>query len=83
MLLFQLFNEPVLVMGADVNHPPASDVITPSLVAVVGSYDKHATKYQVAVRPQSSREEMIKDLADITKFVMPFALFFPIKWIHL
>jgi eukaryotic translation initiation factor 2C len=59
--------EHVLVMGADVNHPPANDKTTPSLVAVVGSIDIMATTYAIEVRHQSHRVEGIVDMMAITK----------------
>lgn len=55
-------------MGADVNHPPAgSKDEIPSLAAVVGSYDIHATKYALERRVQGQRVEVIQDLTEITK----------------
>lgn len=66
----QLFVEPVLVMGADVNHPPAHDKSTPSLVAVVGSLDRNATKYALEVRHQEHRKEMIVDMKNVTVNLM-------------
>ena len=68
MYVFQIFKfNDVMIMGADVNHPPAGEMDTSSLVAVVGSYDKHAAKYHESVRVQSTRKEMIMDLQEITK----------------
>lgn len=54
-------------MGADVNHPPAHDKVTPSLAAVVASMNKHASNYAIEVRHQKHRTEMIQDLKDMTK----------------
>jgi len=62
-----VFQKPVMVMGADVNHPPAGDISTPSLAAVVGSYDRFASKYAVEVRHQTHRVEIIQDLRDMTR----------------
>ncbi|KAA0192712.1 hypothetical protein HAZT_HAZT007142 [Hyalella azteca] len=62
----QLFAEPILVMGADVNHPPSQDRSTPSLVAVVGSLDPNACRYAVEVRHQAHRVEMIEEMKLIT-----------------
>ena len=58
-----------MVMGADVNHPAPSptDKSSPSLVAVVGSYDRNASKYGLEVRHQTHRTEVIKDICEITK----------------
>ena len=55
-------------MGADVNHPPAGGASTmPSIAAVVGSYDIHATKYAVERKAQYHRVEIIVDLQEMTK----------------
>ncbi|KAF2360621.1 Argonaute linker 2 domain [Trinorchestia longiramus] len=62
----KLFAEPILVMGADVNHPAAADTSTPSLVAVVGSLDRNACRYAVEVRHQGHRKEMITEMEAIT-----------------
>lgn len=62
-----VFNAPVMIMGADVNHPPAGDTVTPSLAAVVASLDRYACKYAVEVRHQKHRTEMIKELKEMTK----------------
>lgn len=62
-----VFNKPVMIMGADVNHPPAHDKATPSLAAVVASIDRHASSYAVEVRHQKHRTEMIQELKEMTK----------------
>ncbi|KAG7176184.1 argonaute 2-like 2, partial [Homarus americanus] len=62
-----VFSNPVMIMGADVNHPQASDISTPSLAAVVATTDKFASKYAVEVRHQKHRTEMIQDLKEMTK----------------
>lgn len=63
----QVFLKPVMIMGADVNHPPAHDKTTPSLAAVVASMDRNAANYAVEVRHQSHRTEMIQELKEMTK----------------
>lgn len=62
-----VFNTPVMIMGADVNHPPAHDKTTPSLAAVLASLDRYACKYASEVRHQEHRTEMIQELKDMTK----------------
>ncbi|KAK3860034.1 hypothetical protein Pcinc_033884 [Petrolisthes cinctipes] len=62
-----VFNTPVMIMGADVNHPRAHDDSTPSLAAVLASVDRYACKYVTEVRHQHHRQEMIQDLKDMTK----------------
>ncbi|KAK7074842.1 Protein argonaute-3 [Halocaridina rubra] len=66
---------PVMIMGADVNHPPAVDKgdkvpTQPSIAAVVGSIDPHASKYFPVVRHQTPREEMILELEKMTKHLL-------------
>ncbi|XP_068243628.1 protein argonaute-3-like [Palaemon carinicauda] len=66
-----ILDRPVLIMGADVNHPPASDKsATPSIAAVVGSLDRYAFKYAVEVSPQTSRQEMIENMKEMTKSLL-------------
>ena len=43
-LSLQVFNEPVIFLGADVTHPPAGDNKKPSIAAVVGSQDAHPSR---------------------------------------
>ena len=40
----QVFNEPVIFLGADVTHPPVGDSRKPSIAAVVGSQDAHPSR---------------------------------------
>ena len=60
----------ILVMGADVNHPAPNNrdsaLQSPSIVAVVGSCDRHATVYATEVRHQQRRLEYIEDMKRIT-----------------
>nr|AGC95229.1 argonaute-3 [Penaeus monodon] len=63
-----ILTNPVMIMGADVNHPPADDRKgTPSLAAVVGSMDCLASNYAAQVRQQLSCKEIIQDLKDMTR----------------
>ncbi|XP_064115910.1 protein argonaute-2-like [Macrobrachium nipponense] len=62
-----VFTTPVMIMGADVNHPQAGDKVTPSLAAVLGSLDRYASKYAVEVRHQMHRTEMIQKIREMTK----------------
>lgn len=58
-----------MIMGADVNHPPADDRKgTPSLAAVVGSMDRYASSYAVQVRQQFTCKEIINDLQEMTRY---------------
>ncbi|XP_042876363.1 protein argonaute-3-like [Penaeus japonicus] len=63
-----ILTNPVMIMGADVNHPPADDRKgTPSLAAVVGSMDRYASSYAVQVRQQFTCKEIINDLQEMTR----------------
>ncbi|XP_064115505.1 protein argonaute-3-like isoform X1 [Macrobrachium nipponense] len=66
-----ILDRPVMIMGADVNHAPASDKSgTPSIAAVVGSLDRFASRYAVEVCPQTSRNEMIENMKEMTKSLL-------------
>ncbi|XP_003747857.1 protein argonaute-2 [Galendromus occidentalis] len=55
-----------MILGADVSHPGAGDIMSPSIAAVVGSLDSIPSKYATSIRVQksetSNRVEYIKDL---------------------
>merc|ERR1719304_40699 len=67
----QIFNEPIMILGADVTHAAAQfKSVKPSIAAVVGSVDPTAQmKYEVEIRVQESNqtEEMIHDMKQIVK----------------
>ncbi|KAF9972539.1 hypothetical protein BGZ73_004325 [Actinomortierella ambigua] len=50
---------PTMIIGADVTHPPAGDSTQPSVVAVVASINREATKYVGRVKAQAGRTEVI------------------------
>jgi eukaryotic translation initiation factor 2C len=58
---------PSAVIGADVHHPPIGNLLSPSIAAVVGSFDCAATKYFAVVRQQEHRQEAIQGLSDAVK----------------
>lgn len=60
---------PVMVMGADVHHPPPADETSPSIAAVVGSFDQQFARYNTAISPQErkQREETIRNMTAITR----------------
>nr|XP_053649026.1 protein argonaute-2-like [Cherax quadricarinatus] len=62
-----VFKHPIMIMGADVNHAPASDTVTPSLAAVVATRDVFASKYSTEVRHQTSRRDIIVELKEMTQ----------------
>lgn len=59
-------NRPCMLMGADVTHP-SPDSREPSVAAVIASHDPKAFKYNLCWRLQPCRQEIITDLANITK----------------
>ncbi|KAG8984568.1 hypothetical protein FRB90_005224, partial [Tulasnella sp. 427] len=63
-------NDPVMILGADAIHPPPESQGRPSFTAVVGSLDMFASKYVASCRPQTSKQEIIDDMADMTREVL-------------
>ncbi|KAG2013567.1 argonaute family member [Coprinopsis cinerea AmutBmut pab1-1] len=59
-----------LVMGADVIHPSPGSEGRPSFTAVVGSTDCNMTRFVSSTRAQTSREEIIDDLKDMSMEVL-------------
>ncbi|GAA5890678.1 hypothetical protein JCM6882_000622 [Rhodosporidiobolus microsporus] len=62
-------NKPTIVFGLDVSHP-APGSLAPSVVGVVASMDKTITKYASRIGVQSSREEVIRDLAPMVNSLL-------------
>eukprot|EP00118_Oscarella_pearsei_P021620 m.243367 g.243367 ORF g.243367 m.243367 type:complete len:902 (+) comp40238_c0_seq13:76-2781(+) len=60
---------PIIFLGADVSHPGARDD-RPSVAAVVGSINEHATEYRAKVCVQRSREEVILGMEDMAKALL-------------
>jgi eukaryotic translation initiation factor 2C len=56
-----------LLVGADVIHPAPGSDGRPSFTALVGNVDKDTAKYIADIRVQTSREEMIEDLYEMSK----------------
>lgn len=57
-----------MVMGADVTHPgPGSVTHCPSIAAVVASTDRFAVNYPGSLRLQTSKQEVIADLAEMVE----------------
>ncbi|KAG9307330.1 hypothetical protein G9A89_017158 [Geosiphon pyriformis] len=57
---------PTIIFGADVTHPGLGDN-SPSIAALVGSYDPKATKYATSIRFQASRMEIISPLQEMVQ----------------
>jgi len=51
--------QPTLVLGADVHHPSVGNTLSPSIAAIVGSYDISATRYATVIQQQGHRVESI------------------------
>lgn len=59
-------NDHCMFIGADVNHPAASNKSSPSIAAVVGSVNwPAATRYAARVSPQTHRKEEIVDFGNM------------------
>ncbi|KAF8974495.1 argonaute-like protein [Flammula alnicola] len=61
---------PTVVMGADVIHPAPGSDGRPSFTALVGNVDSDTAKYVADSRVQTSRQEMIADLYEMSKHVL-------------
>ncbi|XP_076752627.1 argonaute 2 [Xylocopa sonorina] len=63
---------PCIIIGADVTHPSPDATDIPSVAAVAASYDPNAFQYNIELRLQSPKEEMIQDLQEIIKSQLMF-----------
>ncbi|KAJ3509687.1 hypothetical protein NLJ89_g5086 [Agrocybe chaxingu] len=61
---------PTIVMGADVIHPPPGVKDRPSFPAVVGNVDTNAAKYVAITALQDGRVELIEDLQAMCKRIL-------------
>ncbi|KAI9063285.1 argonaute-like protein [Trametes sanguinea] len=59
-------HNPTIVMGADVIHPAPGADGRPSFTALVGNVDSDTAKYIADCRVQTSRQEMIDDLEEMS-----------------
>uniref|UniRef100_T1JA38 Uncharacterized protein n=1 Tax=Strigamia maritima TaxID=126957 RepID=T1JA38_STRMM len=59
-----VFQKPVIILGADVNHPAAGESRRPSIAAIVGSMDSNAQRYSAKICVQNTRQEVITNLKD-------------------
>ncbi|GFG40952.1 hypothetical protein Cfor_04697, partial [Coptotermes formosanus] len=58
---------PAMIVGADVTHPPPDQKNKPSVAAVCASNDPTAFKYNIQIRLQPPRVEIIQDMEAIMK----------------
>ncbi|KAG6917905.1 hypothetical protein DXG01_000514 [Tephrocybe rancida] len=63
-------SNPTIVMGADVIHPAPGSDGRPSFTALVANVDSDTAKYIACSRVQTSRQEMIEDLEDMSKYAL-------------
>lgn len=71
----EIFKKPVIFLGADVTHPAPGDKTSYSIAAVVGSLDRHPSRYAATARIQCPREnnkkvEIIVDLKLMVKDIL-------------
>ncbi|XP_043472206.1 protein argonaute-2-like isoform X2 [Leptopilina heterotoma] len=57
--------EPCMIVGADVTHPSPDAIGIPSIAAVAASHDPKAFKYNIVIRLQPPRAEIIQNLEEI------------------
>ncbi|KAM7524671.1 hypothetical protein LguiA_014573 [Lonicera macranthoides] len=57
----------IMLIGADVSHPGASNSTSPSIAAVAASIDPAMACYAARVRPQDHREETIGQFGEMVK----------------
>ncbi|XP_072745126.1 protein argonaute-3 [Anoplolepis gracilipes] len=60
-----LKNNDCMLVGGDVTHPSPDAVGIPSIAAVAASSNSNAFQYNIALRLQTPKEEMILDLEEI------------------
>ena len=62
---FRSISRDTIVLGADVSHPAARMAQTPSVAAVVASYDNAFAQFSASMRLQAGTQEMIEDLQEM------------------
>lgn len=62
---------PTLILGADAIHPAPGAEGRPSYTSVVGSIDSLCSKYVATCRAQTSGQEIIDDLEEMTGVSTP------------
>ncbi|XP_065215105.1 protein argonaute-2-like [Planococcus citri] len=67
----EILNEDVMIVGADVTHPPP-DSRDLSIAAVVASHDGFTFQFNMQYRLQAPRNEMIRDLKSIMETQISF-----------
>jgi len=70
---------PTIVMGADVIHPSPGSHGRPSFTALVANVDSDTAKYIATSRVQTSRQEMIDDLQEMSKHILTMYMAYRMK----
>lgn len=65
-----VLKEPVIIIGADVNHPPPTQLNQPSIVACVGSLDSISKRFAVSIRLQENSHEQKRKQEVIGKDIL-------------
>ncbi|XP_060856547.1 protein argonaute-2-like [Metopolophium dirhodum] len=63
----KVFNEPLIILGADVTHLFSNDNKRSSIAALVGSMDAHPSRYAAMVRLQKHSQEIIQELSSMVR----------------
>eukprot|EP00102_Acyrthosiphon_pisum_P021378 XP_016658588.1 PREDICTED: protein argonaute-2-like [Acyrthosiphon pisum] len=63
----KVFNEPLIILGADITHATSNDDKISSIAAIVGSMDAHPSRYAAMVRIQQHRQEFIQELSSMVR----------------
>ncbi|XP_011498662.1 PREDICTED: protein argonaute-2-like [Ceratosolen solmsi marchali] len=58
-------NTPCMIVGADVTHPSPDAINIPSIAAITASHDPNAFMYNVEIRLQPPRQEIISSLTEV------------------
>ncbi|KAG8184697.1 hypothetical protein JTE90_013088 [Oedothorax gibbosus] len=66
----KVFNEPIIILGADIIHSLKSENRRPSVASLVGSMDAHPSRYASSVRVQSRKKQYIQDMSMMLKELM-------------
>ena len=62
---FEEISHDTIVFGADVSHPAGGMAYTPSVAAVVASYDSAFARFSASMRLQAGTQETIEELEDM------------------
>lgn len=69
----EVLRKPVIIIGADVNHPGALGSVKPSLAACVGSLNSKLSRYAVSIRAQvniDEKKKAVEIILDLKKMIV-------------